>query len=163
MTERTLGVTGRDLTNEIARVRDGYTADNLPPPLDPAALSEAELSQYVERPFVKQLEWIVYSNEQIVSAIHDFYNAETERSRWLRTGLLALGDLDDYERRLVDTWRRAFEYMVRELEDEMDTETTKEKAGRALLQQLRTQDRVRIRERFSNEMITHGTALNDRQ
>jgi hypothetical protein len=153
----TPGVTGRDLTNEIARLRDGYTADNLPPPLDPAELTDAELAAYADRTFVKQLEWITYSNEQIVAAIHDFYNAEAERSRWLRNGLLAIGDLESYERRLVDTWRRAFLDMVRELGEQPDSEAAKEHAGRVLLQHLRTQDRVRVRDRFSNEMITHGT------
>ena len=157
LTDRTPGVTGRDLSNEIARLRDGYAEDNLPQPLDPASLSKAELANYADHPFVKQLEWIVYSNEQIVSAIHDFYNAEAERSRWLRTGLLALGDLEDYEQRLVHTWRLAFQDMVRELGDEMGMDAAKEKAGRLLLQQLRTQDRVRVRARFSNDMITHGT------
>lgn len=157
LTNRLPGVTGRDLTNEIARLRDGYTADNLPPPLDPASLSDAELGAYADRAFVKQLEWIAYSNDQIVIAIHDFYNAQAERSRWLRNGLLAIGDLESYESRLVDTWRRAFADMVRELEGETDSDTAKEEAGRTLLQHLRTQDHVRVRERFSNEMITHGT------
>jgi hypothetical protein len=151
------GITGRDLTNEIARVRDGYTADNLPVPLDPANLNEAELNAYAGRLFVKQLEWIAYSNAQIVAAVHDFHNAEAERSRWLRLGVLGIGDLESYERRLVDTWRRAFLDMVRELEEQTDSETAKQQAGRALLQHLRTQDHVRVRERFSNEMITHGT------
>jgi hypothetical protein len=157
LTEGTPGVTGRDLTNEINRLRDGYTADNLPQPLDPAKLNETQLASFAERTFVKQLEWIAYSNDQIVAAIHDYYNAEAERSRWLRNGLLAIGDLESYEQRLVDTWRRAFLDMVRELEDETDSEMAKQKAGRVLLQHLRTQDQVRVRERFSNEMITHGT------
>jgi hypothetical protein len=155
--EQTPGVTGRDLSNEIARIRDGYSEGNLPAPLDPAHLSEAELSAYAEEPFVKQLEWIAYSNPQVVAAIHDFYNAEAERSRWLREGLLAIGDLESYERRLVETWRLAFLDMVRELEGEDDLENAKQQAGRALLRHLRTQDHVRVRERFSNEMITHGT------
>jgi hypothetical protein len=157
LTERTTGITGRDLTNEINRLRDGYTADNLPAPLDPAELSDAELATYAEEPFVQQLEWIAYSNPQIVAAIHDYHNAEAERSRWLRIGLLGIGDLESYERRLVDTWRRAFLDMVRELEEQEGSESAKEQAGRALLQHLRTQDHVRVRERFSNEMITHGT------
>lgn len=157
LTDRTPGVTGRDLTNYIARLRDGFSEGNLPPPLDPASLTETELANYAERTFVKQLEWIAYSNEQIITAIHDFYNAEAERSRWLRTGLLAIGDLEDYERRLVDTWRRAFQDMVRELEEQTDSETAKQYAGRVLLQQLRTQDRVRVRPKYSEEMITHGT------
>ena len=157
LTDRTPGVTGRDLTNYIARLRDGFTEDNLPPPLDPANLTETELANYSKRSFVRQLEWIAYANEQIVTAIHDFYNAEAERSRWLRTGLLAIGDLEDYERRLVETWQRAFQDMVRELEEHVDAETAKQHAGRVLLQQLRTQDRVRIRPKYSEEMITHGT------
>jgi hypothetical protein len=157
LTDRTPGVTGRDLTNYIARLRDGFTEDNLPPPLDPAKLTETELANYRDRTFVKQLEWIAYSNDQIVTAIHDFYNAEAERSRWLRTGLLAIGDLEDYELRLVETWRRAFQDMVREVEEQTDTETAKQQAGRVLLQQLRTQDRVRVRPNYSEEMITHGT------
>jgi hypothetical protein len=157
LTEGGRGVTGRDLSNEIARLRDGYTADNLPVPLDPAHLNEAQLTAYIDEVFVRQLEWIAYSNAQIVAAIHDFHNAEAERSRWLRLGVLGIGDLESYERRLVDTWRRAFLDMVRELEEQTDSETAKQQAGRALLQHLRTQDHVRVRERFSNEMITHGT------
>jgi hypothetical protein len=151
------GVTGRDLSNEIARIRDGYSEGNLPTPLDPAELTEAQLAAYADEPFVKQLEWIAYSNPQIVIGIHDFYNAEAERSRWLREGLLGIGDLESYERRLVDTWRRAFSDMVRELGEQTDSESAKQEAGRILLQHLRSQDHVRVRERFSSEMITHGT------
>lgn len=155
--EQTPGVMARDLTSEIARIRDGYSEGNLPVPLERKELTEAQLESYAGEPFVKQLEWIAYSNPQIVIAIHDWYNAEAERSRWLREGLLGIGDLEDYENRLVDTWRRAFADMVRELEDETDSATAKEEAGRVLLQHLRSQDHVRVRERFSNEMITHGT------
>jgi hypothetical protein len=157
LTERGAGVSAEDLTNEINRIRDGYTEGNLPPPLDPAKLNEAELAGYADEPFVKQLEWIAYSNDQIVAAIHDYYNAEAERSRWSRIGLLGLGDLESYERRLVETWRLAFLDTVRELAEQTDTESAKQAAGRTLLYQLRTQDRVRIRPRFSDEMITHGT------
>ncbi|MDX6447927.1 MAG: hypothetical protein QOD08_390, partial [Gaiellaceae bacterium] len=70
---------------------------------------------------------------------------------------LAIGDLEEYERGLVETWRRAFQDMVRELEGQTDSETAKQQAGRVLLQQLRTQDRVRVRPKYSEEMITHGT------
>lgn len=155
--ERSAGVSAEDLTNEINRIRDGYTEGNLPSPLDPAKLNEAEIAGYADEPFVKQLEWIAYSNDQIVAAIHDYYNAEAERSRWSRIGLLGLGDLESYERRLVETWRLGFFDMVRELAEQTDTESAKQAAGRTLLYQLRTQDRVRIQPRFSDEMITHGT------
>jgi hypothetical protein len=157
LTESGAGVSAQDLTNEVNRIRDGYSEGNLPPPLDPAKLGEAELAGYADEPFVKQLEWIAYSNDQIVAAIHDYYNAEAERSRWSRIGLLGLGDLESYERRLVETWHLAFLDMVRELEEETDTESAKQAAGRTLLYQLRNQDRVRVRPRFSDEMITHGT------
>jgi hypothetical protein len=157
LTESGAGVSAQELTSEVNRIRDGYSEGNLPPPLDPAKLGEAELAGYADEPFVKQLEWIAYSNDQIVAAIHDYYNAEAERSRWSRIGLLGLGDLEGYERRLVAAWHLAFLDMVRELEAQTDTESAKQAAGRTLLYQLRSQDRVRVQPRFSDEMITHGT------
>lgn len=155
--DRQPGVSGHDLTNFIISLRDGFEPESLPPPLDLPDPNPEEIKRYADRVFVGQMNWIAYSDDQIADAIRDFHRAYAERSRWVRQGLLEVGDLEDYERRLVDAWRRAFHDMVRELEESEQTEVARERAGRRLLQRLRQQDRVRVRPRYSEEFVTHGT------
>jgi hypothetical protein len=157
LTDRQPGVAGSDLTSFIHELRDRLEPGDLPPPLTGPDPTAEELKQYAGRTFVAQMQWIAYSQEQLADAIRDFHRAYAERSRWLRLGLLEVGDLEHYERRLFDLWRREFNDMVRELRESTSEEDANERAGRLLLQQLRRQDQVRVRPRYSEEFLTHGT------
>ena len=56
-------------------------------------LDEATHSAHSESVFVQQLNLIKAGKRRIAAAIRDYYRAFQQRSRWLRTDLLLIGDL----------------------------------------------------------------------
>lgn len=91
------------LINERSQL---YSSDNLPHEyLDyfPVVNDEPNVET---RNFVKQLIAISIENEEIGYAIRDYYKASEYRARWTREGLLFPGELNKYEERLVDEWKR---------------------------------------------------------
>ena len=150
------GITSSDLAAFIADLRDRFHPDDLPPDFDLADPTESEIARYHASVFVQQLLWIAYSNDQLLDAVRDYHRAFTQRSKWARQGLIYPGELDQYERRLVEQWRRVFHDMVTEL-TEGASDTEQELAGRRLLQSLRDNTAVRLRDRYHDVMLTHGT------
>jgi hypothetical protein len=150
------GIASSDLAAFIADLRDRFHPDDLPPDFDLADPTESEVARYRASVFVQQLLWIAYSNDQLLDAVRDYHRAFTQRSKWARQGLIYPGELDQYERRLVEQWRRVFHDMVSELA-EGASDADQERAGRRLLQSLRDNTAVRLRDRYHDVMLTHGT------
>lgn len=61
-----------------------------------------------DRVFVEQLQIILLHHERIRQAVYDHNRAFLQRSRWQREQLLAIGELDSYDRRLMEEWKRVF-------------------------------------------------------
>jgi hypothetical protein len=61
-----------------------------------------------DRVFVEQLQLILLHHERIRQAVYDHNRALLQRSRWQREQLLAIGELDNCDRRLMEEWRRVF-------------------------------------------------------
>ena len=156
LTHHGAGIGTNDLAIFVQQLRDSFHPENLPPSFDLPDPTEAEVRDYSSSVFVQQLRWIAYSNEQLGDAISDYHRAFTQRSKWTRQGLLYPGELDLYERRLVDLWRRAFHDAVRELAAD-GGEAEREFTGRRLLQRLRESTSVRLRERYTEAFLTHGS------
>jgi hypothetical protein len=150
------GVNTQELARFVSELRDSFHPEDLPPSFDLTDPTEAELATYRASVFVQQLLWIAYSNNQLLGAIRDYHRAFTQRSKWARQGLIYPGELDQYEQKLVDQWRRVFDDMVTELAPSA-TEMERAQVGRQLLQRLRDSDAVRLRPRYSDVMLTHGT------
>lgn len=150
------GMTTGDLALFVSDLRDRFHPDDLPPSFDLPDPTEAEIATYRASVFVQQLLLISYSNDQLFDAIRDYHRAFTQRSRWARQGLVYPGELDQYERHLVNQWRRVFHDMVTELAVDAD-DREKERLGRQLLQGLRDSTTVRLRPRYDDVMLTHGT------
>ena len=72
------------------------------------------------------------SKQRIAAAIRDYYRAFEQRSRWLRDDLLLVGELGNYERRLIQEWEVVFEAMRNEVGADA-AEAAKEEAARTLL------------------------------
>ncbi len=95
-------------------LRERFRSTNLPIDSDVEFL-EAQSRDFQQRTFVHQLEIAGIGEARVDFAIRDYLRAFTQRSRWSRDGLLLVGELDRYERRLVDEWSRTFERMRDEL------------------------------------------------
>jgi hypothetical protein len=148
-------VTGGDLLNRIHDLRDSYHPENLPFDFD-VALSSDEHSSYSTRIFIRQLQIVAATNDLLAVAIDEYHRAYTNKSRWLRLGLLRPGELDEYERKLVAEWKRQHAFMCAGL-DETAPEPTRQEAGLRLWRELSDTTVVRIRPRFDEQELTRGT------
>jgi hypothetical protein len=104
--ELQLGVIAQQFRDEALPI----DFDDMPEP------SEDEVSES-ERVFVHQLRLIALSSPRIRQCIYDHNRAFAQRSRWEREKLVGVGELKDYDARLVDEWRRHF---LPETDDELD-------------------------------------------
>ncbi len=94
--------------------------------------------------------------ERIQDAISDFFRAYEQRSRWVREELVWQDEMEQYDGRLIDSWRHLF-YAMKE-DSATWSEQEKAKAGRnfytALLD---TQRHIRIRPGFEHPYVWRGS------
>jgi hypothetical protein len=110
-----------------------------------------------ERTFVKQLRLIAVSNPRIANAILDYYRAVQQRSRWLSEDQLLFAELESYEDRLVDEWRRKFHEMIEDLQSPGTERRDDAVAGRTLYNWFQNQAEIRIRPRCREPYVQRGT------
>lgn len=97
-----------EIEDRLLSIAQSLRDDNLP--LDYA--NEPEPSQSAvdedDRVFIEQLQLILLHHDRIRQAVYDHNRAFLQRSRWQREQLLAIGELDIYDRRLMEEWKRVF-------------------------------------------------------
>lgn len=157
---RTEGIPGDEISEKIFSLSEEYRSDNLPitflgkEPPDGIDIDEDS------RQFVRQLREIGISKNRIYSAILDFYRAFEQRSEWARESLLVPGELERYEDRLVDEWRRFKDVVFEEL-DENSAEDMLQRAGKELYRWADLESgkihSLRIRERVTEPYVTRGS------
>jgi hypothetical protein len=148
------GVTVGDLLDRIHQLRDSYHPENLPFEYDLGVPTDADQTAYSRRLFIHQLRWVAASNALLAIAIDEYHRAYANRSKWLRLGVVAPQELDDYERRLVAEWRRYRAFADARL-SEAATDEDKEAIGLALWQEV-SNATVKIRPRFDDQNLTRG-------
>lgn len=146
----------RDLRAQIDDLRESFHQDALPIDfLDLQAPQETDLPAG-ERTFIEQLRLVALSHARVRSAIEDYYRAFVQRSRWLRDGLVLPGDLEKYERRLVDEWRRRFDTMAEDLGGAA-SEPDKRREGKALFNWCEQQADLPIRSGCTEKYVMRGS------
>ncbi|WP_424682434.1 ABC-three component system protein [Frateuria sp. YIM B11624] len=157
---RTEGIPGDEISEKIISLSEEYKSDNLPITFLGKQPAEGIDTDNDPRPFVRQLREIGISKDRIHSAILDFYRAFEQRSEWARENLLVSGELDRYEDRLVDEWRRYKDVVFEEL-DENSAEDTLKRAGKDLYRWADLESgkihSLRIRERVTEPYVTRGS------
>jgi hypothetical protein len=123
-----------EIEAQMSDLREQFKTDSLPIDEDllTFSLDEATYEAHTDSVFVRQIELVKAGKKRIVAAVRDYYRAFEQRSRWLRDDLLLIGDIEKYERRLVEEWELIFEGMKDEL-GEGAAETAREKAAREVL------------------------------
>ena len=154
-------LTDRVLANEIeaqmSDLREQFKQDSLP--IDDDLLSfdldEATQAAHAGSNFVFQLEIITAGKRRIANAVKDYYRAFEQRSRWLRDDLVLLGDLTQYERRLVEEWELVFD----SIQDELGETAAEEEQQRAAREVLKWAERtsILIRPGVTEPFITRGS------
>ncbi|MCL9634251.1 hypothetical protein L2095_05875 [Bacillus zanthoxyli] len=111
-----------------------------------------------KRRFVQQLKIIAVSNKRIENAMRDFYRASEQRSRWVSDELVSVGELINYERRLVEEWEEQFE-IVNEMtgeEEDIDEKELQSK-GRVLYNEVIKLQYLNIRRNVTEPYIMRGS------
>lgn len=107
------------LNEKIASLVEEFQSNNLPIDFLNISPGESVYSSLETKLFVKQLNTIGVSPKRIRSAILDYYRAFEQRSKWAREDLLIDGELEVFERKLVDEWDR----FSTALQEELTTES----------------------------------------
>lgn len=147
---------------QIDRLRDEYSEQNLPIEFEGVTPAQETVKSFYNRLFVQQLRLIGF-NKQLTHAIHDYYRAVEQRSKWVKDSLLYLDDLTRYETRLKDAWQRSFDSMLDELGSDA-SEDLKVKLGRELVKWMEQAD-LRVVRDCDAPFVMRGSfhALADRQ
>jgi hypothetical protein len=151
-------ITGKDVQDKILDLADSFKSDNLPDDFaESIASDEAQLSPYRNKKFVKQLEAVgIKPNAKTIShAISDYHRAFSQKSKWLRDGLINASDEINYDTKLVEDWEKKFAI----LEDSVDKEDeVKKTEGRKFYEShyVNTQPNFHIKERFKEQYMVTG-------
>lgn len=153
--ERTDPIYGAEVSDKLSAIAEEYRSDNLPITFvgkQPAGI-DPDTDQ---RLFVKQLRLLGTSADRIQSAIIDYYRAFEQRSSWAREDLLIPGEMEEYENRLVEEWKRYKAFVVESLGAE-DSEEKLLAAGREVFRWAEFEtSNLRIRERVTEPYVVRG-------
>lgn len=144
-----------ELESFFDELREQFRAENLPIDWD-ISLLKPEVLEFSDKTFVHQLRLVTISDKRIGFAVRDYFRAFTQRSRWTRDGLLLVGELERYERKLVEEWERSFERMTSELGPEA-AENEKQKAAQELYAWVESGADFPIRRDCNEPFVTRGT------
>jgi hypothetical protein len=151
------GAISRDQIQEaIASIRDRFSDDSLPTLVELEDVDEeAAYELNSERTFVHQLNWIQVHADNLRTAIVDYHRAVSQETSWLDKDLVDISELQIFEARLVDEWRRVFADMLEDLGADAD-EAAKVQRGRELFRQLRDSAIVTIRAQYQDAFFARG-------
>lgn len=154
------GTTGYEVSDKLSGLAEEYKLDNLPITFrdkEPAGEIDTENDP---RTFVVQLREIGISSSRIRNAILDYYRAFEQRSLWARENLLVSGEIESYEDRLVDEWKRYRDVVFEEL-DANSADDVLQQAGKELYKWADLQsgniESLRIRARVTEPYVTRGS------
>lgn len=97
------------IENKIDELRDAFRRDALPVDFADKVPPTTLVAELDNRPFVMQLRLIDVGTRRIEFAMRDFYRASEQRSKWAREDLLVDGEVDAYQRQLIEAWEPRFE------------------------------------------------------
>lgn len=148
-------ILSEELDSETASLREQFKEESLPVDDDIMSAS-VDATGYQDRLFVHQLRIIEVGNSRIFHAIRNLYRAYEQRSRWMREDLLYVGELDQYEDRLIEEWDILFQQMRDEL-GEQASEDAKKLAAQTLYKWVETGSHRGIRAGVTEPSIPRGT------
>jgi hypothetical protein len=119
---------------------------------EPPAAVIAELDK---RPFVRQLRKIEIGAARVEYAIRDYYRASEQRSRWAREELLVDGELETYEKELIETWEPRHAAMLDEIPASCPPEQ-KVASGQNLFRWVEQEANIPLRS-VRDRFLTHGS------
>lgn len=152
--EKILGV---EIEAQMSDLRERFKPDSLPidEELLDYVLDDATQQAHLDAVFVKQFHLTQAGPKRLAAAIRDYYRAFEQRSRWIRSNLLVIGDLGKYEKKLVEEWELAFEAISDELSADA-ADDLKAAAARQVLQWAE-QTSIPIRPQVTEPFVCRGS------
>jgi hypothetical protein len=150
-------ISKQEVLNKIHQIADTLRADNLPADFPVSiATNEEKLSPYRHYKFVKQLQAIQVNSKQINLAISDYYRAYSQKSKWLRDGLINPSDEMQYDSKLFDDWERKYSIIEDTLNMDDDTQRLE---GKKFYEKfyVNTIPNINIKERFNEQYMITGS------
>ncbi|NFO02687.1 hypothetical protein FDB23_00945 [Clostridium botulinum] len=144
-----------ELRCKIDDLREQFMLENLP--IDFADDINVDTAIYQDKIFLKQLKLIGVKGNRCVNAIHDYYKASCQRSRWSREDLLAIDEIEKYETKLEKEWERIFDSFVEELDYMEMNEENKIKCGRNIYKRIELDTQINIRKNCSEAYVMRGS------
>lgn len=150
-------ILAQELEAQMADLREQFKQEALPIDDDllDFTLDEATHAAHAGSTFVRQIELSRAGKRRVAAAIRDYYRAFEQRSRWLREDLIYVGEVYQYERRLVEEWDLVFAAIKDEI-GEAATAEAKERAARDVLRWAE-QTVIPIRPRVTEPFVTRGS------
>lgn len=157
MSEALVITTHGQLHSKVVEIARQYGEDNLPVEFWKLEEIEEEVLNPKDRIFLEHLKLLQCQSMTLRLALQDYYRAFRQRSSWIRQGLLYPNELDDYEIRLVDSWKHAFADMEENLgEYDTPSEKEKQKEGKNLFSRVMEKD-IPIRKYVDATYVMKGT------
>jgi hypothetical protein len=153
MTGGTIPVLAID--SKLDELREEFSRASLPVHYGSAMPSTSVVAELDKRPFVTQLKRVDIGERRIEYAIRDYYRASEQRSKWARERLLVDGEVENYERELVEAWEPRFAAMVDDLPNPCD-EKTKVMSGQVLYKWAEIDALFPLRS-VAHRFLTHGS------
>lgn len=149
-------ITGAEVWAKFASINSEYYDERLPITFEDQYPPEGIDPLKDSRQFVQQLRAIGMPTESLQLAILDFYRSYSQRAHWARVNVLLGGEMQKFERRLVEEWMRAKAWVkVSEMGNE---EQQLQEAGRRLYDWAENQSKgLQIRKQVTEDFIRRGS------
>jgi len=143
-----------DLQDLIDEFRPEYSHTNLPPEFTDF-LPEATDIESDERLFIQQLRLFKAPRKMMELAVINYYRAFEQRNKWAVDGLLNPGELDKFDRKLLEKWQEKQAYL--EAIQDIATEEGKRIFSVELYQHCQDNGVVPIRRDFIEHYLSKGS------
>lgn len=143
------------IDQRVDELREEFRRDALPVDYASAYPSATVVAELDKRPFVTQLRKIEIGPRRVEFAIRDYYRASEQRSRWAREELLVGGELESYERQLIEAWEPRHAALIDELAPEC-APNEKVAAGQLLYKWVENDAQFTLRS-VRDRFLTHGS------
>lgn len=143
------------IDQRVDELREDFRRRALPVDHATSHPSPEVIAELDRRPFVRQLRKINVGTSRIEYAIRDYYRASEQRSRWAREDLLLNGELETYERGLVEAWEPRYAAMVEEI-TETCTAADKIALGQSIFKWVEQEASFPLRS-VRDRFLTHGS------
>lgn len=154
--DRLKTIPARELKNKTQALTLEFSDEGLPDDFPYMELKDKDDFSEEERVFIEQLSLVLDSNTRLKQAMGHYYQAYTQRSRWLDDGLIEDVEIDRYEDYLIHEWSLIFERYREDLEPEADDRTLK-LMGRQIFNVCQDKTWNPIRKYYQNAVLARGS------